>query len=148
MQITSSGFLIRNIDGLYLCGKPSNNPFYTIPKGQLNVDESIIDAAYRETLEESGLDLRSIKGSVRYIGSVNYKIKKDTKVLHVYLFESQEDLNKYEHKCTTYYVDKNGIEKPELETYKYVDYDTLCLMVYKSLSVFLNSYKNVIVDAK
>ena len=146
MQIVSSGFLIRNVDGLFLCGKPSNNPFFTIPKGQLNEGEDVLEAAYRETLEESGLDLKNIDGEVSYIGSLSYNIKKDRKTLHVYYFKSNVDLTKYEHKCSTFYLDKNGVEKPELETYRYVNYNDLCGITYKSLSMFLTNNKEGILN--
>lgn len=144
MQLKSAGFLIKNTDGLFICGKPSNNNFYTIPKGQLNENESTIDAAYRETLEEIGLDLRNINGSVKYIGEITYKVKRDTKTLYMYMFTSSVELKEYTLKCTTFYEDKFGNTKPELQDFKFVSYDELVRITYKSLSKLLTENNNTI----
>lgn len=144
MQLKSAGFLIKNIDGLFLCGKPSNNNFYTIPKGQLNQDESIIDAAYRETFEEIGLNLRNIKGTVKYIGETTYKVKKDSKTLYMYMFIAEEELRNYKLECTTFYEDKYGNTKPELENFRFVEYVELVRITYNSLSKLLSTYNHII----
>jgi ADP-ribose pyrophosphatase YjhB (NUDIX family) len=55
----SAGLLIVQQNRILL-GHPTNAPWYgtyTIPKGKVEEDESLIDAAIRETKEETGIDL-------------------------------------------------------------------------------------------
>lgn len=67
MKIDAAGFLIES-NGLYLLGHATQSDTYvfnpddrnwSIPKGAVNSDESLIDAAVRETLEETGFDVRT-----------------------------------------------------------------------------------------
>lgn len=68
----SAGGLIwqRNADGLFsvVLVRPAGKNTWVLPKGHLEAGESAIDAARRETREESGL----LTGAVEPLGEVSY----------------------------------------------------------------------------
>jgi 8-oxo-dGTP pyrophosphatase MutT (NUDIX family) len=66
-KIDSAGFLIES-NGLYLLGHATQSDNYifnpedrnwTIPKGVVDDGESLLDGAIRETIEETGFDVRT-----------------------------------------------------------------------------------------
>lgn len=57
----SSGFLIRSGGKFLLCRSGDEySGKWSVPKGHVEDGETTLDAAYRETLEETGLNLKSL----------------------------------------------------------------------------------------
>jgi ADP-ribose pyrophosphatase YjhB (NUDIX family) len=58
MKETAGIFLVSK-NGTILVGHPTNHSenFFSVPKGGVNKDEKLIDAAIRETYEESNVDV-------------------------------------------------------------------------------------------
>lgn len=56
--IASGLFIVKKDKKLLIC-HPTNHPknFYSIPKGKVEDDEIFLEAAFRETYEETNLDL-------------------------------------------------------------------------------------------
>lgn len=83
--IASGLFIVKKDKKLLIC-HPTNHPknFYSIPKGKVEDDEIFLEAAFRETYEETNLDLNGSTDFTIYpLNSVNYKHKK--KMLYPFL---------------------------------------------------------------
>lgn len=61
--------IVRNFDGRWLTVNESKNRGWWIPGGGVDLNESFIEAAHRETKEEAGIEIK-IKGVLRVEHSV------------------------------------------------------------------------------
>ena len=122
MRKTCGIYLINKNDKL-LITHPTNHPLFgswSIPKGVPDKDESFLDAAIRETFEETGIDLtgivmnRNIK--IHYLPSVIYKSNKKT--LYSFLIIDKE-LDDVKVVCDSL-ATVNGVSFPENDDYKWV----------------------------
>jgi putative (di)nucleoside polyphosphate hydrolase len=103
--IASGLFIVRKNKKLLIC-HPTNHPkdFYSIPKGKVEDNENFLEAAFRETYEETNLDLNGSTDFTIYpLSSVNYKHKK--KILYPFLVlenkNSKFDWDSVEFKCNS-----------------------------------------------
>jgi 8-oxo-dGTP pyrophosphatase MutT (NUDIX family) len=115
---TSAGIIIT--DGKYILGcvpfgkaKKTNN-FLDLPKGNIEENESPIQAAIRECEEETGLKFK--KSDLKDVGKFSYKLDKD---LHLFLtmvnkMPSIDDL-----KCKSM-VSMYGKKFPEMVGYEVI----------------------------
>lgn len=94
--VVSAGILLKSKD-LYLIGgaaRDINAPHgWGIPKGKVEKNESLRDAALREFYEETSLDLtkHAVKIATTPKTILRYKIKKGKKELYVYEAEDLTD---------------------------------------------------------
>lgn len=116
---TSAGILLR-VDDKYLIAHPTgqDQTSWSIPKGQVNADETIREAAFREFYEETGLDLRTLKDvKVSEKPFAKYKTKKG-KIVHIFLAEtSNKSLLTYPFKCISFFGEG---QTPEMDDYKWI----------------------------
>lgn len=103
--ISAGLFIVRKDKKLLIC-HPTNHPknFFSIPKGKVEKDEIFLEAAFRETYEETNLDLNGSTDFTIYpLSSVNYKHKK--KILYPFLVlenkNSKFDWDSVEFKCNS-----------------------------------------------
>lgn len=68
-----------------LMGKRRDTGKWTMPGGHVNPEETILEGAYRELQEETGVD--APKGHMRNVTHVHEKVGKDGKPLHVQGFQ-------------------------------------------------------------
>ena len=120
----TAGLFIFRKDGKLLICHPTNHPsgFYTIPKGKLEEGEVYLDCAFRETYEETNLDLKnSADFHIYYLGNKDYENK--NKRLYAFLLaekqDSQFDWDSVELKCNSF-VNKKNNSFPEIDGYKWV----------------------------
>jgi ADP-ribose pyrophosphatase YjhB (NUDIX family) len=107
----SAGLVIIKNNKILLVAQrlPYNRNIYSIPKGKINEDESIIDAAIRETYEETGINidkklLNNEKGIIEYKTDKGIVYKKITYYV-VYLTTDFE----FDHKFNTTEIEKIGL---------------------------------------
>jgi ADP-ribose pyrophosphatase YjhB (NUDIX family) len=84
----SAGLLIINDNKILLC-HPTRGPWdrsYSIPKGNIEKGESILDAAIRETKEEVGLSINKDFVDEDKMEVIEYKNKKGKNYKLVYYF--------------------------------------------------------------
>jgi putative (di)nucleoside polyphosphate hydrolase len=124
--IASGLFIVRKDNKLLIC-HPTNHPknFYSIPKGKVEDGEIFLEAAFRETYEETNLDLNGSTDFTIYpLSSVNYKHKKKT--LYPFLVlenkKSNFDWDSVELKCNSNVPEDRG-GFPEMDGYKWVTLD-------------------------
>ena len=118
--IASGLFIVRKDKKVLVC-HPTNHPadFYSIPKGKVEDDEIFLEAAIRETYEETNLDLSDTTDFTIYpLTSVNYKHKK--KILYPFLYlennKSSFDWDNIELKCNSNVPEDRG-GFPEMDSY-------------------------------
>lgn len=121
--IASGLFIVRKDNKLLIC-HPTNHPknVYSIPKGKVEDDEIFLEAAFRETYEETNLDLNgSTDFTIHPLSSVNYKHKK--KILYPFLVhenkESKFDWDNVELKCNSNVPEDRG-GFPEMDEWVFV----------------------------
>ncbi len=92
-KTVAAGIFIIRKDGKLLICHPTNHPetVWSITKGKLDADETALEAALRETQEESNIELsdKSECFNIYLLTPITYKHKK--KILHPYLFWEKSD---------------------------------------------------------
>ena len=121
--IAAGLFIIRKDKKLLIC-HPTNHAedFYSIPKGKVEENETFLEGAFRETYEETNLNLKdSNKFTVYPLQSVNYTHKR--KILYPFVclenFDSKIEWDAVELKCNSDVEDARG-NFPEMDGYKWV----------------------------
>jgi 8-oxo-dGTP pyrophosphatase MutT (NUDIX family) len=123
-KVVASGLFIVRQDNQILICHPTNHKrdFFSIPKGKVEDDETFLEAAFRETYEETNLDLsKSNDFTIFPMQSVNYSHKK--KILYPFLcLEKVESNFNWEDqviKCNSNVPEDRG-GFPEMDGYKWV----------------------------
>lgn len=119
MKHTAGIFLIDSNKKVLICvpyGGSNAHKGMSIPKGQKEKTEEMIDAAIRETFEECGFDATPYRKKIKAVGVAKYK--RDKK-LHAYMLELDFPLDNFEWKCTSFIG--NDPEKPEIIKHMLVD---------------------------
>lgn len=96
----------------------------SIPKGIYvpSVDDSHLDAAIRETYEETNLKLNLSTGKISDLGLEKYK--SGNKTLHGYIFKSNIDLTKKNDYICNSFCKLNGKIIPEVDKIFWIDLDS------------------------
>lgn len=122
MRKTCGIYLINKNDKL-LITHPTYHPDFgswSIPKGVPNPDEAFLDAAVRETLEETGIDLTKmiLNPNIKIISLPNVLYKSGKKTLYSFLVINKE-LNDVDVICNSFVT--RGTERfPENDQHKWV----------------------------
>lgn len=145
--IASGLFIVRKDKKVLIC-HPTNHPadFYSIPKGKVEDDEIFLEAAIRETYEETNLDLSETTNFTIYpLNAVNYKHKK--KILYPFLFlenkKSSFDWDGVELKCNSNVPEDRG-GFPEMDGYKWVTLDEASKVLHDTQVACLGRIKEII----
>jgi|688.fasta_scaffold1126527_2 8-oxo-dGTP pyrophosphatase MutT (NUDIX family) len=126
-KVIASGLFIVRKDNKVLICHPTNHKedFFSIPKGKVEDDETFLEGAFRETYEETNLDLSKSNDFTIYpMQSVNYSHKK--KILYPFLClekgDSNFDWDNQVLKCNSNVPqDRGGF--PEMDGYQWVTLD-------------------------
>lgn len=138
MKQLSCGVIIINSDNKILgCkaygkGYDGNTHIHDIPKGKIEENETPLQAAIRETWEETGIDLKNIE--LEDLGFFQYNAKKN---LHLFKCHIDiEDLSVLH--CDSMFMDKHNRVHPEVDGYKWFNLDEIDDNFYISLVKVLN----------
>lgn len=118
MKAVSCGIIIRNIDGLILLGQVTGQEVWSIPKGKKEPDETDIQTAIRETIEECGLACSP--EDLRHLGKFSYTKTKELSLFE--LLDRGKALPLSEYKCYSRIADS---EKFEFSKFAYVSEENL-----------------------
>lgn len=125
MKKVSAGIIIT--DGKKILGCKSTKR-WDLPKGEIEEKEKPIDAAIRETEEETGFKVS--KKDLIELGFFEYTKYKD---LWLYLYYTKNLPNEKNMKCTTYFSDRYGNNILEVSDYKYISFDEIDNFFYYSI---------------
>jgi 8-oxo-dGTP pyrophosphatase MutT (NUDIX family) len=143
--VKAAGILIIRKNGELLICHPTNHAkdFWSIPKGKVDKDETMLDAALRETYEETNIDLVNMKGFVtHYLGSKTYLHKK--KRIYCFAFiESQDSVINWSDidiKCMSNVpIERGGF--PEMDDYIWTTLNDAKSLLHETQVFFLDSIK-------
>jgi 8-oxo-dGTP pyrophosphatase MutT (NUDIX family) len=114
-KVLSCGLLVQSPDGWFLA-HATRTPRWDLPKGRIEPDETPLEAALREALEETGLDLAHLSDRIEDRGRHGYIPKKD---LHLFFVEVPEAFDLSTCHCTTHVENENG-SYPETDRWEWV----------------------------
>ncbi len=138
----SSGFLIRSGTKFLLC-RSGGSDKWTIPKGHVEEGETTLEAAYRETKEETGLDLQKLT----FVDIWKH-------FSHMYSLRNKDVVVFFADDKTGMLIDEQlfcetiNDELPEIDGYKWVGYKEAKLLVTRSQQELFSKKMPWIVDLK
>jgi 8-oxo-dGTP pyrophosphatase MutT (NUDIX family) len=113
----SSGILVLNPNGELLLCHATGTVVWDIPKGGADAGESTLQAAIRETAEETGL--RFTPGELMDLGHFSYRPSKD---LHLYAaLHARIDARQCH--CSSHFTDLWGRRRPEMDAYEWIAFE-------------------------
>jgi len=119
MKIISCALVIidkyRNILGCHGTGKPNENG-YDFPKGCAEEGENHLDAALRELMEETGIILSKSEPIID--AGIHYHNKR--KDIHIFIYRIKQFPDVKTLNCTSYFIDRNGKETLEMDSFKII----------------------------
>lgn len=148
IKYKTAGIFVLRKDGQVLICHPTNHPsdVWSIPKGRIEPNETLLDAALRETLEETGLDLKLFNNfKITYLGDAIYKNNK--KQIFGFLFEEHANSD-FDWSSVTLHCDSlvplemGGF--PEMDDYKWCDLDTAKDLVHVTQGVLIDNIKQIL----
>ena len=107
-------------DRLLVCHSTGSGKMFSIPKGMRDdTDLSQLNAAIRELKEETNIDFDSLntQDEVLELPPVTYKSKKKTLYSFLVVVENFVADNI---KCISFFKDKKGVERPEIDYFQWV----------------------------
>jgi len=144
-RVVAAGIFLVNKDGKLLVCHPTNHApdFWSIPKGKVEIGEELIDAAIRETYEETNIDLSACKGIIG-LEMVTYKHKK--KVLHPFVAlernNSTLDWGAFDIKCNSNVPEDRG-GFPEMDMFQWVSLDEAKMLLHDTQVKCLDKIKEI-----
>lgn len=145
-KVVAAGIFLVRKDGSLLVCHPTNHDknFWSIPKGKVEEGEYYIDAAIRETYEETNVNLSDCK-NIRALDSVNYSHKK--KILYPFVVLESENLSlkwdEFELKCNSNVPDERG-GFPEMDDYKWVSLKEARGLLHYTQTACLDKIQNIL----
>lgn len=132
----SAGFLIRSGKKFLLCHAfpgpraTKDTGKWTIPKGHVEAGETTLEAAYRETLEETGLDLKNLS-YVNVWQHFSHIYTMRNKDVIVFFCDDETGMLQDEIlKCSSFVDDDPTY--PEVDEYKWVEFKEAKIMITRS----------------
>lgn len=115
-KVVTCGVLIQYKDKFLIC-HATMSPWWSIPKGIKNKNESLAAAAIRELREETGIELN--ENQLEFAGVFPYTDKKD---LALFKYNLNHPIDIKSLKCTSYFFHaKTKKQLPETDSFKFVD---------------------------
>jgi predicted NUDIX family NTP pyrophosphohydrolase len=134
-------FLLAHPGGPYYEGKESG--FWGIPKGQVEKNETIIDAAFREFTEETGLNL-----TVKNLIPIGITTEKSGKVIYAWAFPGDCDTSATVNSnlFAMEWPESSGQIQlfPEIDQLKFFSTDIARQMIEESQIVFIDRLEQII----
>jgi len=116
-KVVSSGIIVVYKDQILL-GHSTGNNFWDLPKGKIEEGETPKEAVIREAYEEFNFILN--KNRLKYLGNFDYNKYKN---LELFLLNIKTKPAVEIFKCNSYFEDKNGIKKPEIDSFGFFNFE-------------------------
>lgn len=149
--IAAGIFIVKKNGDLLVC-HPTNHAanFWSIPKGKVEEGETMIEAAIRETYEETNINFNEISElhyNVTALDSVNYGHKKKMIYPFVYLevLNSKLPWDTIEIKCNSNVPEERG-GFPEMDDYKWVTIDEARMILHYTQVACLDKIAELVKD--
>lgn len=135
-------FIVRKNGELLIC-HPTNHAkdFWSIPKGKIEEGESMLEAAIRETYEETNINLNELSNfKAIYLGNAEYSHRKKELFAFAY-FEMDESVLNWDDvviQCNSNVAEDRG-GFPEMDDYIWVKIDNCRELLHETQAVFLDA---------
>lgn len=145
--IAAGVFIIRKDNKLLICHPTKHHKnFYSIPKGKVEKGETFVEAAFRETYEETNLDLRGNE-NFHVFGLEPTSYSNKNKVLRPFvcieMANSKFDWDNVEIKCNSNVpLEWGGF--PEMDGYRWVTLDEAKDLLHSSQTACLSKISKII----
>lgn len=142
----AAGVFLVNKDGKLLVCHPTNHDlnFWSIPKGGVENEEYYLDAAIRETFEETNIKLTFAKNFIKLEPQV-YSHKK--KVLNPFVIFERDNIHlnwdMFDIKCNSNVPEERG-GFPEMDDFKWVSLDEASNMLHETQAACLPEIKRLL----
>jgi 8-oxo-dGTP pyrophosphatase MutT (NUDIX family) len=117
-------FLVNKKKEVLIC-HPTNHPMtlWSIPKGKIEFNENPVDAAIRETYEETNINLSSVNSLIP-LEELTYRHKKKSLKPYLVLETRNPSINfdSFDLKCNSNVPEEQG-GFPEMDDYQWVSLD-------------------------
>ena len=138
MKRKSAGIILFNGDDKVLIEHPTNHDpnFWSFPKGMVDENETYFEAALRECLEETSLDLSKIDYKIiTELPDITFKNKR--KVLKLFVLKTNENLYDFPFKCESMVTkNRDGSLRdyifPEVDDFKWVSLEEAYPLLHES----------------
>ena len=144
MTYTCGIFIVDALDRVLIChitNQKMEGRTWSIPKGLPDEGESWVDAACRETMEETGIEIKP--ENILPLGESPYysKSMSTNKTLIPFLGWVDKSGDEIECVCHSMFENKQGDFQPEVDAFRWVDFDTALDMIHDSQVAKLNDAK-------
>jgi 8-oxo-dGTP pyrophosphatase MutT (NUDIX family) len=143
----AAGLFLVNREDKILVGHPTrHNPnFWSIPKGKLDGDETPLQAAIRETYEESNVKLFHDLHEFIFIGKELYRHKKKDITLFAHFETENENWDKLNITCNSNVPEEKG-GFPEMDAFRWVTLDEARTILHETQVRMLDKLDEEIVE--
>lgn len=146
MDSKTCGVFVVSADGRLLIGHPTGMPnhgnVWSIPKGLPDADESNVQAAARELMEESGIVVDP--SQLTELMSVKYKSGKKT--LHAFWMLSDKNYEDISVHCDSMVEIPGRDPFPEIDRFEWVRMDMAVVMLHEAQSQCIGLLVNILRD--
>lgn len=121
----------------FFVGHPTGaGNYWAFLKGRTEEGENIVDTAIREFIEESGHNIAVSADMLIPLGTVQQRKNKKVTAFCVEYPDIEPD------KCFSNLIE--GSDKPEVDKYRWIDYDTLLCITHPRHKIFYDAIKEKI----
>ena len=135
--VTCGVLLIDPIKNWIFLSHVTKTPNWDIPKGIKEVNETPVDAAVRETREETGIELDS--HMLVDLGQHPYSRRKDIHLFMVTIDSQAIDLATCQ--CTSYFIARDGTSLPEVDQFAWFPIAKIAPLISNSMAVVLRKLR-------
>jgi ADP-ribose pyrophosphatase YjhB (NUDIX family) len=118
MKLTCGSFVIDSKNNILLCRTTGTENDWTVPKGEPNENEQLLDAAKRELFEETGINIDEYPYVMWSMGTEKYTNK--NKCISGFLFKLTNIIVQKLSCSSTFMDDTTGVILPEVDMYKWL----------------------------
>lgn len=145
-KVLAAGIFLINKEQKILICHPTNHPadVWSIPKGKVENEELEIDAALRETYEETNVDLTHVDWLIELdIQTYSHKKKALRPFVVLETKNPSIDFSSFEFKCNSNVPKERG-GFPEMDDYKWVDVETARKLLHPTQVACLDTIEKFI----
>jgi 8-oxo-dGTP pyrophosphatase MutT (NUDIX family) len=144
-RVVAAGMFLVNKDNKILVGHPTHHKpeFWSIPKGKVDEGETLLEAAIRETYEESNVSLEFNEQQFTQLHKRIYNHKKKEITSFVRVEMEDENWGEWEVKCNSNVPEERG-GFPEMDDYKWVSVEEARNILHNTQVASLDEVKIVI----
>jgi len=136
--INTCGILLIDKFNKILIAHPTNASWKTwsVPKGKMDKGETYLQTAKREFLEESGIDIDTLKGKWYELGMEVYSTKRK----QIYGFALKLDHEVTQEPFCASMVENSNPPFPECDAYKWVNFEDFIKLTHHTQVNLLKTY--------